>query len=403
MARLSIKRFAFLLIPALAVAARLEAGNGTVSALFLQENPSARQVAMGGVHTVNADAADAIHSNPAGLGLVGRPEVQLAYNSQQDTGNHGFAGYAQPIIKGASFRLTAGLGLIYYTAGNIDIHYSNGTPSKSLIAEYGYSGTFALGARFGRWLAVGLAPKYLKSTLVEQYDATATALDGGFMIFPFPELLNERVTVGGTFQNFGSKLTYRTAEQSLPETTALGAGANLFRHREFGSISASAQMEKTLGEETKYRVGTEYAFGLKESPWEVFARGGYRFRFETENYSFGVGIREKNIEINYAFVNVSSLDRTHRLTLSFRFGAYAEPRWKESLQKDSEDALKQSHHQMLNPDDLKTKPEEHKLIDLKDNKKSKTLMKDETGAEGYKLYKDSENQPKYELMDGEGE
>ncbi len=383
----------------------LSAGNGTIGASFLADNPSARQVAMGGVHTVNADAADGIHSNPAGLGLAQRSEVTLSYNTQQDNGNYGFTGFLQPVIRRENFSLGAGIGLIYYSAGNIDIHFSNGSPSRSLKSETAYAGILAVGARFGRWISVGLAPKYLNSTLVEQYSSKATALDGGVIIHPFPDLLKERLSFGGTFQNYGSKLNYKTAEQSLPETTAFGAGLKLLNHREYGAFSVSAQAENTLGENTKYRLGSEYALGARETSWEVFLRGGYRFRVETEDYSLGLGVRETNIEVNYAFVNVSGLDRTHRLTLSFRFGRFREPKLNESLgtlDKETDATLKGAKPKLLDAETEGKKEEPTRLIDAeKKRKSSKPLIKDETKDEEYKLYKESDNSTDYKLIEKE--
>ncbi len=381
----------------------LTAGTGTVGAGFLTDNPSARQVAMGGVHTVNADGADGIHSNPAGLGLAKRSEVSLSYNTQRDNGNYGFAGFLQPIIQKKNFSLGAGIGLIYYSAGNIDIHFSNGAPSQSLKAETAYAGILALGARFGRWISVGLAPKYLNSTLVEQYSSKATALDGGVIIHPFPDLLKERLSFGGTFQNYGSKLNYKTAEQSLPETTALGIGLKLLSHPEYGAFSVSAQSENTLGESSKIRLGSEYEFGAQDSAWEVFLRGGYRFKVETEDYSLGLGVRETNIEISYAFVNVSNLDRTHRLTLSFRFGSFREPRRIESLEKESDEMLRRASPKLTNPEMEQKATESYKLIERDQKRKSsKPLIKEGTKNEEYKLYKESENETDYELMKEEG-
>lgn len=377
----------------------LYAGNSTTGTDFLLENPSPRQVAMGGIQSVAAEGTDAIHSNPAGLGAPFRPELNFSYAAQQDTGSHGFAGYAHPILRRENLTLGIGAGLIYYTAGNIDINFSNGTPSRSLNAETSYAGSAAIGARIGKWLSLGAAPKYIKSTLVEQYSANAAALDAGAMIYPFPDLLGSRISVGGLIQNLGPKISYKSAEQDLPQTASGGIAARLYEHAEYGAFLAAAQIEQQTGEKSRSRLGIEYSFGSPTSERAFALRGGYRFGFDIADYSLGFGLREKNVEVNYAFANATTLDRTHRVNLVFRFGAYNEKR-KELIILDEEMSGKQEKHRLI--DEKKMKDGDDGFRDVEKSLKrdrSKRMLDEKSGAsEKNVLIKEEKKSEEYELL-----
>lgn len=295
------------------------AGTGTSSANFLQENLSARQVGMGGVSCATTEDSNSIQSNPAGLSLMNRPELNLSYAATQDNSYYAFTAYAHPIMKNPPFQFGIGAGVLYYSAGNMDINYLDGT-TKSFNAEKSYAGTLSLGARIQKWFAFGLSPKFVRSTLVEQFTATAFGVDAGIMIFPFPSVFKENVILGGTIQNLGQQMTYKTVSHDLPYTELAGIGIRFWDNEEFGSAIGSLQTERVVGEKWRFRLGGEYALGGQPGERIFFLRAGYRVHFESEDYSIGVGIREKNLQLDYAFVNGIELEKTHRFTLLFRFG-----------------------------------------------------------------------------------
>lgn len=299
----------------------LYAGTATTSLNFLQENVSARDVGMGGLFTATAKDSNSIYTNPAGLSLMDDPEINFSYAATQDFSRYGFVAYAYPIRVTGSSRLSLGTGFLYYSAGNVDINYSNGT-TQSFNAETSFSETFSVSGRFNKVMAIGISPKFIHSTLVEQFTATTFALDAGVMVFPFYELLKERIVLGAGIQNLGPKVTYKIVQHELPRIDSAGFSIRFLDQEEYGSITGSAQMEKVMGEQLlRYRVGGEYALGGKVNERIFFLRGGYRINFSRENYSIGVGFQEKRLQLDYAFVNGVELEKTHRFTLLFRFGS----------------------------------------------------------------------------------
>jgi len=87
-------------------------------------------------------------------------------------------------------------------------------------------------------------------------------------------------------------LTYKTAANDLPATESFGAAYRPFDSDAYGSALVGLQGEKTTGEIMRYRFGTEYAYGLHDST-AFFLRAGIRMQFESQDYSIGLGFREK--------------------------------------------------------------------------------------------------------------
>ena len=156
--------------------ARAHGGTGSTSATFLQESMSARLIGMGGITAVAVNGSASMNTNPSGLALGKKPEISLSYASTQDQSRHAFVAYSHPIFRSSPLELGVGSGIHYYTAGNLDINYADGT-TKTMTAETGYSGFFSVGIRYAGMLAFGISPKMVRSTLVDQFSGTALAVD----------------------------------------------------------------------------------------------------------------------------------------------------------------------------------------------------------------------------------
>jgi len=358
------------------IVSNLFAGTGTTALNFLQENMSARLVGMGGLSAAVPDDSGSMQTNPAGLAFMQRPEMNLSYLSSNDQSRYAFTAFAIPLKISRSIQMAAGAGLLYYGAGNIDVNSPNGT-TQSLNAESDYAGMVSLSARLNRWIAFGITPKYVRSTLVEQYSANATAADGGVLVVPFPSLLRGRVLLGAAFQNLGSQVAYKTVQQNLPLIESLGITGRLFENEEYGSAIASAQGEQSYGEAIGYRFGGEYSFGGSEDEVAFFLRGGYLINLNSQNFSAGVGVREKNFELDYAFTNGVEVENTHRFTIVFKFGKYVQKKNNEKNQLlDIDKESKGETYELIPPQ----KKEENILLNEKDYQGTSRydLLKDKT-------------------------
>lgn len=359
-------------------------GVGGASANFLQENLSARQVGMGGLFVATTDDSNSISTNPAGLMRLRNPEINFSYAHTQDTSFHSFVGYAHPLLTRFPIRMAIGAGISYYSAGNIDVNYANGT-TQSFNAERGYAASFSLGAGILEWLHVGISPKVIRSTLVEQFTASGFAVDAGAMFFPLPSILKQRIAFGAAAQNLGPTISYKAANYDLPRIYSLGGAARFFDHPDYGSLLFSVQMEKLLDENWRYRVGGEYGLSINGEDRSFFLRYGYRVNFDSENYSMGIGFREKNLEMDYAFVNAAELEKTHRFTVKFRFGKG------NKTEKPEEDLIKNANQ-----------PEEFKIIAPKDIQKDEgTLYKPKKSDDQYLMQEQikTDKQDEYNLIE----
>lgn len=306
-------------VPLLLCVAELRAGTGSTSATFLQEILNSRIVGMGGITSVSVEGAGSMNTNPAGLSLNKKPETALSYAATQDQSRHALATYAHPLLKSSYAELGLGAGVHYYTAGNLDINFADGT-TKTFNAETGYSGFLSIGARFARTFAIGISPKAVYSRIADTFSGNAYAVDAGIMFFPFPGTLNERISLGAAIQNLGQQISYRTTPQNLPRVDSAGFSIRALEQEDIGSLLLAVQVERAMGESVRYRIGGEYALGNMRSDRRFYIRGGNRIQFESENYSIGVGFREQFFQLDYAFVNGIDLEKTHRMSMTFFFG-----------------------------------------------------------------------------------
>lgn len=300
----------------------LWAGTATTAASFLQENLNARLVGMAGSFSATAQGTEGILTNPAGVVRSPSPEVNASYESSQSQSHQTQLLYAHP-FRLAGMKTSIGGALNYFTAGKIDVFDSNGTFTQSRKAEESYAAALCLSAELFPFLSLGVTPKYVSSKLLEQYSASGFATDIGVMAFLLPRH-RDRLVLGAAVQNVGTKINYLNAENDLPRTMSLGISGIPWEDESAGSLLMTVQGEQTLGDKVKYRFGGEYGFGRKDAR-AFFLRGGTQVNTD-EDFSLGVGFREKRISLDYAFVSAGNLDKTHRLTLVLKFGS---PAWQE--------------------------------------------------------------------------
>lgn len=313
------ERFLFLLILVspipypLSPIPRLLAGTGTSAAGFLQENMDARLVGVAGADVAAAEGSAAILTNPAGVVRSAFREINFSYASLQNSSHHTVLYYSHP-LRLREFHSALGFALNYYTAGRIDVLTSAGA-SQTYKAEEAHEGSVSLSLRPFPYLAVGGTARAIRSKLVEQYTATGFGLNLGVMAFPFR---GDRVVLGASLQNVGTKLKYKEVQNELPRTEALGFSARLWDGR-MGSALLAGQGEQSRGEDAFYRLGLEYSYGREEAR-AFFLRGGLQMHSD-EGFSLGLGFRERKVSFDYGFVSTADLDKTHRVTIIYRFGS----------------------------------------------------------------------------------
>ena len=369
----------------------LLAGEGKTAANFLLENLDAKEVARGGVGAVKVLKLDALSSNPASLAQILQPEINLSFVSSFDQAVYGGTHYAQSFSnKLKTFKVGIGAGFTYYSAGNIDINYSNGT-TQSFSAEKSFAAGITVSGMFSNWFNIGVSPKMINSTLVDQYTGRSYALDAGILFFPFPKHFSKRVNLGATIKNLGSKLSYKSKEHDLPLFESVGLGLDLWDNENYGALSMGTQGERVLGEKIKVRVGGDYGLGGEKGKRTFFLRGGYRMDFADEDYSLGIGISERNLTLDYAYVNRIELEKTHRVTLIFHFGKIKDEIYSPSTDNELLDKTieKEEKIELIKP------AKEEKNILIEEKKEKNELIKEE---EEKPILIDKDHKEEYRLI-----
>lgn len=300
--------FAFLLISSPSLA-----GVGRTAAQFLTTVSGARPGGMGGAFTAVADDINAICWNPAGLAFLKEHQVSFMYNDLagvfqvEGAGDmyQGFAAYLAPWGEGRSFAL----GLQYEEQGKI----AYTAESPEIVQTYSLGANCALIASYAQRIAprigVGLNLKFISTKLWDE-EANAYALDIGTLYHM------EKVSIGASFQNWGTKLMMKDASQGdpLPERIKIGFVYKLMNKNRNNLILAMDFTRPTYSE-MEINTGAEYWYA------DLLAlRIGYlKKEGRVEGMTQGLGIKYKNYRIDFANIPWGELGKVQRISLSIRF------------------------------------------------------------------------------------
>jgi hypothetical protein len=308
--------------------------NGTRAAQFLKLAVGGRAAAMGESYAAIANDASALFWNPGGIGNLQNFEAHLTHVEYLQDFTFDYIGIVIP----------TNAGNLGFSAGALGMGETNVTTLADPDGELGTTwsaSSIALGITFARALSnrfsVGVTGKYIRESIFNS-SATSLAIDIGSIY----DTGIKGIKIGMAMTNFGGKMQLSgrdfivrdvdveptlggnvtppgeldRSEWPLPLMFRVGLSLEVMKN-ESGTLLIASDFTHPTDADERINVGAEYAFSNK-----IFLRGGYKFNYEEESFTFGGGlnlpITNYNLMIDYAYQQFGLLGETHRFSLGFR-------------------------------------------------------------------------------------
>lgn len=291
----------------------VRAGNrsGTVSGEFLKLPVNARVTAIGNAQVALAEGASSIAYNPAGVLSVTNAAFGGTYNKWIADITHSFFGVAVNLQEWG----TVGAGVMFLTTDDMAVttpQFPEGTGELFKASDFAYTLTYA--RQISEDFGLGLSAKYIKSYL---YNSEIKASSVAFDIGSIYDISALRTRLGISINNLGKDLKYLNEQYSIPSALRFGARITAYEE-ENHRVYIALQIARPNDANEQYNAGVEYTFQNL-----VSLRTGYRFNYDTENWSGGIGLSLESLGIHgsldYAYTNYRYLPGTHMFSTEIGF------------------------------------------------------------------------------------
>ncbi len=301
---------------------------GTTSAQFLKNEISPRAAGMAGSFVSVADDIYSVYYNPAGIGQLYMPEISaLYYDGFSDIKTNfiafgmplpfiGLAGYGNSAVAFSYLRQSDGNFTYRYidpVTGNISETKTNAETNSLLTVSYAekiFSGVVDLeGYNADIMQFLGFSAKYLKSTLLDKYSASAFTFDAGYLVTE----MNLAVSFGASLSNGGGRLKYYSAREPLPLIAR--AGFSHFRHI-IGDQTIMFSVASDFYPNEKINIlklGLEYHF---EGIFNL--RLGYKTG-DNSGFTGGLGFEHRGFLLDFGFALGNEVYNESQIALSYKF------------------------------------------------------------------------------------
>lgn len=308
---------------------------GTVGAQFLKIGMGARYVGMGEASVACVNDAYAMYWNPAGLTQLSQTNLSLTNVDWIMDVQLNHVTFGKPWGDYAAF----GVSLTALNMGEMEVTtVENPEGTGETFNASSYSLSLGYARKFTDRFSVGISGKYIWERISEER-ASGFALDFGTLFYTGfrslrlgmnianlgPELKVDGPELGAYYNPQPGNPNYDDVKSKLavdpydlPLTFRIGLAYDLIETPE-SKLTVSLEAKHPNDNLQQVSFGGEYLWK------ELFSlRGGYKFNYEEEGFTFGSGVKLKagektKLDINYAWADFSRLQSVHRFSLGFEF------------------------------------------------------------------------------------
>ncbi len=292
---------------------------GTDGASFLDIPVGAGPAALGSAYTSLATNAYAPVWNPAGLGMLSGNEVAAQHLSYLESMHYEYMSFVHPFDKSHDSDVHRGIGFSVQYLGSGDITKtdvdSNGQAIEGLgnFSSYFASYNLSYGQTLTDKLALGITGKMIRAK-IDDVSASAYAADLAGLY-----KMNEKVQLGASLVNVGSKLKFISEGDDLPMAFKVGGA-----YRPSSHYLVSAEGVYSKSGLASFHTGGE---------WRPLEAVSLRLGYKTDTLkglsplaglTIGLGLHVWGQEFAYAWAPYGDLGDAQYISLLIRFGAEEE-------------------------------------------------------------------------------
>ncbi|MBI2427404.1 MAG: PorV/PorQ family protein [Ignavibacteriales bacterium] len=295
---------------------------------FLKINGDPRQASMGGAFTaISKGDASAVFGNPAALSDVQNYNVQFNILQWVADISHQSAAFALNL--GDVGVVGASIAMLDYGDIPETINAPSGTNGTSPLVTGNMftANDVAAGVSYARKitdnLSVGGNVRWVQQQIAE-LSMHNWSLDFGTMYYTGFRSLRIAITARnfGPDSRFGGwSEEYQTESDNIRMPLDFRAGIAM----DFFDDSDGPHLMTVVVEgdhpndgKEKFHIGTSYCFDSM-----FFVRGGYKFNYDVQRFTFGAGINyvlgETVVSVHYAYVDFSELTQAHMFSVGFSY------------------------------------------------------------------------------------
>ena len=303
-------------------------GPGSASVQILKTDMSPRAMAMAGSFAAVADDVYAAHYNPAGLGLLDAPAASAMYLSGFEDSRLQYFTLGMPVpVPGLAGLEKPGMSLsAVFTQNGLftrrDLNPDGTVTTREMDAESNRIVSVSYGekalvsdvmidkykARFEHFL--GGSVKYIGSTLLDEYTASALALDAGWLV----RETNSGLGFGVALSNYGTGLKYLKEQNPLP--SIMRVGLSYFRP----TIKEQSVLLTLEGDFYTAESLSNLRAGLEYHLEHIFNfRFGYKARDDNKGPAMGVGAHHGGFAIDFAVTMGNAVFNTTQVAFTYKF------------------------------------------------------------------------------------